>query len=358
MTDLSAAVRQALSTVIDPDLKKDLVTLNMIRELSIDADGVAAFTLVLTTAACPVKDELEQQCRDAAQSVDGITGVKLTTTSEPRQIPQLADILPGVGQVIAVASGKGGVGKSTVTANLACALAARGARVGLMDADIYGPSTPKMMGIQQEPFVSDKKIVPVVNHGVRMISMGFLVEEEAAMVWRGPMLQGAIRQFVTDVKWGQLDYLLVDLPPGTGDVQMTLSQTVPISGAVVVTTPQTIALLDARRGVTMFNKLNVPVLGLVENMSQYICPACGHTEAIFGVDGGKTYAEEIDIPFLGAIPIEPGIRQAGDEGTPIVVAEPDSRSGAAFAELANNVVRQAAINAANATRQPAPTPAE
>ena len=358
MSDQTEAVRQALSTVIDPDLKKDLVTLNMIRELSIEDGGVATFTLVLTTAACPVKAELEDQCKQAALSVDGITSVNLTTTAEPRQAPQLADVLPGVGQVIAVASGKGGVGKSTVTANLACALAARGARVGLMDADIYGPSTPKMMGIQQEPFVSDKKIVPVVNHGVRMISMGFLVDEESAMVWRGPMLQGAIRQFVTDVKWGNLDYLLVDLPPGTGDIQMTLAQTVPISGAVVVTTPQTIALLDARRGVTMFKKLNVPVIGLVENMSQYICPSCGHTEAIFGVDGGKNYAEENEIPFLGAIPLEPGVRQAGDEGTPIVVAEPDSRSGQAFTELADNVIRRASINAANPQPLTPPAPNE
>ena len=245
-------IKQALSAVIDPDLHQDLVSLNMIRDIVIKGSQVS-FRLVLTTAACPVKKELEQQCHDAVMAIEGIAQVDITVDAE---VPEgrKQDVLPGVKHIIAVASGKGGVGKSTVSVNLARALAASGAKVGLLDADIYGPSIPLMMGIQKEPFVSNKKIIPVENYGVKMISMGFLVEESAAMVWRGPMLIGAMKQFLTDVDWGELDYLLVDLPPGTGDIQMTLAQTVPLAGAVVVTTPQNIALLDARRGVTMFEK--------------------------------------------------------------------------------------------------------
>ncbi|TVR44189.1 MAG: iron-sulfur cluster carrier protein ApbC [Planctomycetota bacterium] len=337
-----AALRQALSTVIDPDLHKDLVSLNMVRNLRI-ANQVASFDLVLTTNACPVKKELEDQCRNAALSVDGVAQVEIAVSAEVPQKKVKDDVLPTVRHVFAVASGKGGVGKSTVTVNLACALAMSGARVGLIDADIYGPSIPRMMGINREPFVANKKMIPLENHGVRMISMGFLVDEKAAMIWRGPMLMGAIKQFITDVEWGELDYLLVDLPPGTGDVQMTLAQTVPLQGAVVVSTPQTIALLDAQRGVTMFRKLEVPILGIVENMSAFICPECGTSTPIFGKGGAQQYAAEEDLPFLGAVPLEPAVRECGDDGTPVVLAHPHSHSGRAFKHLAEQVAARISI---------------
>ncbi|MDA3962829.1 MAG: iron-sulfur cluster carrier protein ApbC [Planctomycetota bacterium] len=336
MSTTKEAVLTALGTVMDPDLHRDLVSLNMIRDLEIDG-STARFRIVLTTAACPVKQQLEDQCRDQALSVDGITDTDITMDAEVPEAKNKSDSLPGVKHVIAIASGKGGVGKSTVTANLACALAASGAKVGLLDADIYGPSQPLMMGVQREPFVENRKIIPIEAHGVKIISMGFLVEESAAMVWRGPMLNGAIKQFVTDVAWGELDYLLVDLPPGTGDVQMTLAQNAPIAGAVVVTTPQNIALLDARRGVTMFEKLNVPVFGIVENMSVFICPECGHAEPIFSADGGQHFAAEIGTNFLGAIPLEPAVREASDNGTPVVLARPESRSAVAFRHLAEQL---------------------
>jgi len=328
MSDRSDRVRAALGSVIDPDLGKDLVSLNMIRDLEVDG-GTARFRVVLTTAACPVKQDLEDQCRAAAQAA-------------------ASEGLPGVKHVLSIVSGKGGVGKSTVTVNLACALAETGARVGLIDADIYGPSIPMMMGIRKEPFVENRKIIPVENHRVRMISMGFLVEEEAAMVWRGPMLMGAIKQFITDVAWGELDYLLVDLPPGTGDVQMTLTQNAPIAGAVVVTTPQNIALLDARRGVTMFEKLGVPVFGIVENMSVFVCPECGHAEPIFAEGGGRAFAEQSQTAFLGAIPLEPAVREAGDGGTPVVLARPESRSAAAFQALAEQLAARVSVVALDA----------
>ena len=336
MTDLRDAVLAALGTVIDPDLHKDLVSLNMIRDLEIEGAQVS-FRLVLTTAACPVKEQLEQQAKDAALGVDGVETVNVTMDHEVPQAVNKSDNLPGVKHVVAIASGKGGVGKSTVTANLACALAAAGNKVGILDADIYGPSMPLMFGVRREPFVQNRKIIPLENHGVKLISMGFLVEESAAMVWRGPMLQGAIRQFVTDVAWGELDYLLLDLPPGTGDVQMTLAQNAPIAGAVVVTTPQNIALLDARRGVTMFEKLNVPIFGVVENMSVFVCPECGHAEPIFAEGGGKDYAESAGLNFLGAIPLEPAVRSAGDSGQPVVLDRPESRSAVAFRQLAEQL---------------------
>jgi ATP-binding protein involved in chromosome partitioning len=336
MSELDDAVMTALGTIQDPDLHQDLVSLNMIRDLTIE-DGVARFRLVLTTAACPVKEQLKSQCEQAALGVPGVRQAEVTLDAEVPAARRKSDSLPGVKHVIAISSGKGGVGKSTVTANLACALAASGARVGLLDADIYGPSIPLMFGIRREPFVQNRKIIPLENHGVKLISMGFLVEESAAMVWRGPMLMGAIKQFVTDVAWGELDYLLLDLPPGTGDVQMTLAQQAPIAGAVVVTTPQNIALLDARRGVTMFEKLQIPIFGIVENMSVFVCPECGHEEPIFAEGGGKAYADEAGLPFLGAIPLEPAVREASDAGTPIVLARPECRSAVAFSQLAEQL---------------------
>ena len=344
MSDPAALILTALATVQDPDLHKDLVALNMIRDLVVDGSTVR-FRLVLTTGACPVKKQLEDQCRAAALSVAGIREALITVEAEVPKGLGGGDILPGVRHVVGIGSGKGGVGKSTVAANLACALAASGARVGLLDADIHGPSMPTMMGVCKEPFVSNKKLIPLEAHGVKLISMGFLVAPDQAVIWRGPMVVGALKQFLTDVLWGELDYLLVDLPPGTGDIQLTLAQTVPMAGAVVVTTPQNVALNDARRSVSMFDKVNVPIIGIVENMSQFVCPQCGHVEDIFAHGGGASYATELDVPFLGAVPIEPAVRIAGDAGTPVVVANPDSRSAQAFRSIAGLVAQRLSIAA-------------
>ncbi len=271
MTDLVDQVRNALATVQDPDLHQDLVALDMVRGISV-VDGVARFQLVLTTGACPVKQQLEDQCRAAACSVPGVASAEIAVSAEVPKRAARADVLPGVRHLIGVGSGKGGVGKSTVTVNLACALAATGARVGLLDADIYGPSVPLMMGVNKQPYVIDKKMVPLERHGVKIISMGFLLEAKQAVMLRGPMVGKAVEQLVTDVRWGELDYLLIDLPPGTGDVQMSLAQTVPLAGVVVVSTPQAVALADARRSVAMFDKLNIAIFGIVENMSEFVCP--------------------------------------------------------------------------------------
>jgi ATP-binding protein involved in chromosome partitioning len=344
MTDLVEQVRNALATVQDPDLHQDLVALNMIREISV-VEGVARFQLVLTTGACPVKQQLEDQCRAAACSVPGVASAEIAVSAEVPKRSARAEVLPGVRHLIGVGSGKGGVGKSTVTVNLACALAATGARVGLLDADIYGPSVPLMMGINKQPYVIDKKMVPLERHGVKIISMGFLLEAKQAVMLRGPMVGKAVEQLVTDVRWGELDYLLIDLPPGTGDVQMSLAQTVPLAGVVVVSTPQAVALADARRSVAMFDKLNIAIFGIVENMSEFVCPSCGHVEAIFGSGGVEKEALELEVPFLGRIPLEPGVRIAGDDGTPVVLAAPQSRSAAAFTTLAGKVAQQASIYA-------------
>ncbi len=348
MSDLKAQVLQALGTVQDPDLHKDLVTLKMIRNVEV-RDGVARFALVLTTGACPVKQQLEDQCRAAATSVVGVTRAEIEVTAEVPKGLSMSDILPGVSHIIGIGSGKGGVGKSTVTVNLACSLAARGARVGLLDADIYGPSIPTMMGINRQPFVVNKRLVPIDHHGVKLISMGFLLDERQPVVWRGPMIVGALKQFITDVDWGELDYLLVDLPPGTGDIQLTLAQTVPMAGAVIVSTPQAVALLDARRSAAMFTKVNVPIFGVVENMSEFVCPQCGHVEPIFGTGGAEREAAELAVPFLGAIPLEPAVRAGGDDGIPIVISAPESRSAKAFNAVAERVAQRASILALKKT---------
>jgi ATP-binding protein involved in chromosome partitioning len=348
MSDQIAAVRAALSTVMDPDLHQDLVTLNMIRDLVVEA-GVARFRLVLTTGACPVKKELEDRCRAAALSVPGVSAAVIAVSAEVPRGAGGRDAVPGVRHVIGVGSGKGGVGKSTVAANLACVLALSGARVGLLDADIYGPSIPTMMGVDQQPFVIDRKMVPLVRHGVKIISMGLLIERSQAVVLRGPMIGKAVQQLLTDVDWGELDYLLVDLPPGTGDVQLTLTQTVNLAGAVVVSTPQAVALADARRSVAMFQKVHVPIFGLVENMSEFICPECGHVEPIFGHGGAEDEARVLKVPFLGRIPLEPAVRIAGDAGTPLVLAHPDSRSAFAFRHLAEQVAARVSITALGAS---------
>jgi ATP-binding protein involved in chromosome partitioning len=345
MDNAVVALRTALARVIDPDLGRDLVTLDMVRDLAID-DGTARFRLVLTTPACPLRAELERQCRAAALSVPGITAVEIAVSAETPAGRAGHTPLPGVRHIIAVASGKGGVGKSTVAVNLACALAATGLRVGLLDADIHGPSIPTMLGITDRGLSSDgKAIIPATAHGLRVVSLGLMIGRDDAVIWRGPMLLNALRQFLADTAWGELDHLVVDLPPGTGDVPLTLAQTVPVAGAVIVTTPQDVALADVRRGIAMFAKLEVPVFGVVENMRGFICPACGHREDVFGNGGGERCAAEFGVPFLGAVPLEPAICATGDAGTPVVLAHPESASAQAFRVIAGRIAQQASIAA-------------
>ncbi|MET0634746.1 MAG: Mrp/NBP35 family ATP-binding protein [Chitinophagaceae bacterium] len=349
-------VLEALSTVQEPDLGKDLVTLNMIRDIVIEKYYIS-FTVVLTTPACPVKDLIKNNCIAAVKKLvpDAVVKVNFTSDTTSKRTDARA-ILPGVKNIIAVVSGKGGVGKSTIAANLALAIAKDGAKVGLMDADIYGPSVPIMFGVRGErPMMMDLDgkgmIVPLEKYGIKLISIGLLVDEKNAVVWRGPMASSAIKQFVTDVYWDELDYLIVDMPPGTGDIHLTLMQTVPVTGAVIVTTPQDVALADARKGIAMFGQaqLNVPVLGLVENMS-YFTPAelPENKYYIFGKEGGKRLADEYDLPFLGQIPLVQTIREGGDKGTPVMMGN-DEISKKAFADFAGHVVRSISMRNANMT---------
>ena len=344
-------VLEALSNVQEPDLGKDIVTLNMVKDISVEGNYVS-FTVVLTTPACPMKDLIKNACINAIKllvSKEALVNVKFTSnTTSNRKADDI--LLPHVKNIIAVVSGKGGVGKSTVAANLALALSQGGANVGLMDADIYGPSVPIMFGVRGErPKMIDVNgkgvIVPLEKYGIRLMSIGLLVDEKSAVVWRGPMASSAIRQFVSDVNWGELDYLVIDMPPGTGDIHLTLMQTVPVTGVIVVTTPQDVALADAKKGIAMFGQaqLKVPVIGLVENMS-YFTPAelPDNKYYIFGKDGGKKLAEEYDIPFLGQIPLVQKIREGGDIGVPAMISD-DAVSKNAFAEFAGNAVRSIAM---------------
>lgn len=348
-------VLEALSNVQEPDLGKDIVTLNMVKDVSIEGNYVS-FTVVLTTPACPMKDLIKNACVNAVKLLvtkDAIVNVKFTSnTTSNRKVNDI--LLPHVKNIIAVVSGKGGVGKSTVAANLALALSKGGAKVGLMDADIYGPSVPIMFGVRGErPKMIDVDgkgvIVPLEKYGIKLISIGLLVDEKSAVVWRGPMASSAIRQFVSDVNWGELDYLVIDMPPGTGDIHLTLMQTVPVTGVIVVTTPQDVALADAKKGIAMFGQaqLKVPVIGLVENMS-YFTPAelPGNKYYIFGKDGGKKLAAEYDIPFLGQIPLVQNIREGGDNGVPAMIGD-DAISKNAFADFAGSAVRSIAMLNAN-----------
>ncbi len=348
-------ILKALSNVQEPDLGKDLVTLNMIKDIVIN-DNKVSFTIVLTTPACPMKDLMMNASVNAIKILvnkEAEVTVNFTSnTSSNRTDPNT--VLKGVKNIIAVVSGKGGVGKSTVSANLALALAASGAKVGLMDADIYGPSQHIMFGIRGErPMMKDDGgkglIVPIEKYGIKVMSIGLLIDEKQAVVWRGPMVSSAIRQFVTEVDWGELDYLVIDMPPGTGDIHLTIVQTVPVTGVIVVTTPQLVAIADARKGVAMFNQaqLKVPVIGLVENMS-YFSPAelPDNKYYIFGKDGGKNLADEFDISLLGQIPIVQSIREGGDLGVPAMLSE-DSISKKAFEEFAANAVRSIAMRNAN-----------
>ena len=349
-------VLEALSNVQEPDLGKDLVTLNMIQDIEIEGNYVS-FTVVLTTPACPMKEMMKNACVNAIKLLvnkEATVNVKFTSNTTTKRTDTGA-VLPNVKNIIAVVSGKGGVGKSTVAANLALALSQGGAKVGLMDADIYGPSVPIMFGVRGErPMMVEvggekPMIAPLERYGLKLISIGFLVDEKNAVVWRGPMASSAIRQFVTDVYWGELDYLVVDMPPGTGDIHFTLMQTVPVTGAVIVTTPQDVALADAKKGIAMFGQaqLNVPVIGLVENMS-YFTPAelPDNKYYIFGKDGGKRLADEYDIPFLGQIPLVQSIREGGDLGVPIMMSD-DLITKKAFQGFAAQVVRSIAMRNAN-----------
>ncbi|MCH8967904.1 MAG: iron-sulfur cluster carrier protein ApbC [Planctomycetes bacterium] len=309
-------VLDQLRTVNDPELHKDLVTLNMIKNVAI-CDGLVKVHVELTTPACPLKDTIKNDVTEAVKRLDGVREVELEWSAQVRANQQTQKKLPGVKNVIAVGAGKGGVGKSTIAVMLAIGLQREGASVGLMDADIYGPSIPKMLGIEDgKPYVKGDRILPIVQHDLKVMSMGFMVEKDKAIIWRGPMVHGVIKQFLDQVDWGELDYLIVDLPPGTGDVPLTLSQSIPMTGSVVVCTPQDVALLDAKRAVAMYQQLNVPCIGIIENMSYYLCPQCGHRDEIFDHGGAKRAAEDLKVPFLGSIPLNVRIRINGDAGTP------------------------------------------
>lgn len=347
-------ILKALSTVYDPDLGKDLVTLGMIRDLKIDGKKVA-FSVVLTTPACPLKELLRSQCLEAVSSLNLDLQVDIDMTSSVTSSRESLPLLPNVKNIIAIASGKGGVGKSTVTSNLAVALVRSGASVGIIDADIFGPSIPTMFGCESEQptikRIEDKNwIIPVEKYGVKLISIGFLAQGDQAIVWRGPMASSALKQFIGDTDWGDLDYLLFDLPPGTSDIHLTVVQTIPITGAVVVTTPQKVALADAAKGVSMFQQpqINVPILGIIENMS-YFTPAelPDNKYYIFGKDGGKNLAVDKGVPFLGEVPLVQSIRECGDSGAPIALT--DEVSAGAFMNLAQNLAQQVAIR--NATKE-------
>jgi ATP-binding protein involved in chromosome partitioning len=336
-------VLAALSKVQEPELHRDLVTLNMVRDISIH-NGTVNLTIMLTTPACPLKTQIENEARAAVLSIPGVTHVNLkldaNVPSDRRITGKLA--LP-MRNIIAVASGKGGVGKTTVAVNLAVALAQMGASVGLLDADIYGPNVPIMVGLKGLPQARDGKLVPPVAYGIQVMSMGFLVPSEQALVWRGPMLHTAIRQLFADVGWAELDYMVVDLPPGTGDAQLTLAQSVPVTGGIIVSTPQDVAWADALRGITAFRQLNVPILGIIENMSYFVCPHCGERTDIFSHGGGERAAAKLGVPFLGAIALDPAIREGGDEGEPIVVRDPDSPQARSFREVARNVAARISV---------------
>ncbi|HJU54340.1 MAG TPA: Mrp/NBP35 family ATP-binding protein [Pyrinomonadaceae bacterium] len=348
MTQVSEqSVLDALRQVRDPDLHKDIVTLGFIKDLRIEG-GAVSFRIVLTTPACPVKEQMEAAARDVVGSLAGVTSVSVTMDAEVPKGRGLGDkvTMPGVRNIVAVSSGKGGVGKSTVAVNLAVSLALDGARVGLMDMDVYGPNVPLMLGASQaKPEVEDGRLLPIEAYGVRLMSMAILQPGDKPMIVRGPILHGLVKQFLTDVKWGELDYLIVDMPPGTGDVQLSLAQLVPVQGAVLVTTPQEVAVMDVRRALRMFETVAVPVLGVVENMSYFVAPDTGVRYNIFGEGGGQKLAEQYGVPFLGAIPLGLDVREGGDKGVPVVVSQPESPQAVAFRKVAEEVARQVSIEA-------------
>jgi ATP-binding protein involved in chromosome partitioning len=348
MTQVSEqGVLDALRQVRDPDLHKDIVTLGFIKDLKIEG-GDVSFRVVLTTPACPVREQLQQQSEEVVRAVPGVSSVRVTMDAEVPKGRGLGEkvTVPGVRNIVAVSSGKGGVGKSTVAVNLAAVLAADGARVGLMDADVYGPNVPLMLGASRvRPEIQGNKLLPVEAHGIRMMSMALLKPGDEPMILRGPILHGLVKQFLQDVLWGELDYLIVDMPPGTGDVQLSLAQLVPVQGAVLVTTPQEVAVADVRRALRMFETVAVPVLGIVENMSYFVAPDTGTRYDIFGAGGGRKLAEAYGVPFLGAVPLGLEVREGGDRGVPVVVGQPDSVQAQAFRHVAEEVARQVSIEA-------------
>lgn len=355
-------IKSALSQVIHPSYKKDLVTLDLIQDLIVQ-DKYVAFTLELPKKDDELTAHLKKECANAIKKfvdpeivLDITVGINISRQREldgepepeqqqQQQKPEQEPVLSGVKNVIAVASGKGGVGKSTVAANLAVAMAQTGAKVGLLDTDIYGPSVPTMFGVKERPNITtQKKLVPIKKHGVHLVSMGFLVDQDQAMIWRGPMVTSAVKQFMQEVEWGELDYLILDLPPGTGDIQLTIVQTVPLTGAIVVSTPQTVALDDARKGVAMFSKVNVPVLGIVENMAYFVPEDMPEKKYyIFGKHGARKLAQKLEVPFLGEVPLRKDVRKTSDDGTPIVADNPGSASSIVFKEIANRVQQTLAI---------------
>lgn len=340
-------VLEALKKVRFPGLSRDIVSFGFVRDIRIEGSNVS-FTIHFQTENPNVGQQLARDAESAVRAVSGVESVRVNLEIAPRQAPGpamgggQAGILEGVRYKIAVASGKGGVGKSTVSTNLSLALRSLGYSVGLLDADIYGPSQQMMLGIEGRPQIDehDEKIIPMENHGVKTMSLGLITDPDTPVIWRGPMVMKALDQFLTDVKWGELDFMIIDLPPGTGDAQLTLTQKVPLTGAVVVTTPQDVALIDARKGLAMFRKVNVPVLGIVENMSFFLCRHCGQREEIFGHGGGKKTAEMLGVPFLGEVPIDPKVVVGGDTGQPIVVLDPQSAAAQAFREIAALIVQQ------------------
>ena len=339
------SVLDALKVVTDPDLHRDIVSLGFVKNVKISG-GDVSFTVELTTPACPVKDQMRDQARAAVLRLPGVTRVDVEMTASVRSAVSAdagRQMVPGVKNVIAVGAGKGGVGKTTVSVNLALALARAGSRVGLIDGDIYGPNVPIMLGLKTQLTTDGKKIIPAEKYGLQVISMGFLTEDDAPIIWRGPMLHGALQQFFREVAWKDLDYLVIDLPPGTGDVALSLSQTVPVAGSIVVTTPQQVSLSDTRRAVAMYRKLNIPPIGVVENMSYFMCPNCSHESDIFGRGGGEQMATDLGIPFVGRIPIYQPIREGGDRGVPIVISEPDSPAARAFMAAAERTAAQVSI---------------
>src|SRR3954471_9821146 len=327
-----AGVLEALQVAQAPDLHRDIVSLGFIKDLAVSS-GRVSFTIELTTPACPVKDQMRDQARAAVMNVSGVTDVDVRMSARVREAvggDGARASLPGVKNVIAVGAGKGGVGKTTVAVNLALALAKSGSKVGMIDGDIYGPNVPIMLGLKTQLTTDGQKIIPAEKYGLQVVSMGFMTTDDAPIIWRGPMLHGALQQFFREVRWDDLDYLVIDMPPGTGDVALSLSQTVPVAGAIVVTTPQQVSLADSRRAVRMYQKLNIPTFGLIENMSHFACPECGHESDIFGHGGGEAMAAELGTPFLGRIPIYQPIREGSDSGVPLVMSEPNSPAGRAF----------------------------
>ncbi|HEV8303566.1 MAG TPA: Mrp/NBP35 family ATP-binding protein [Gemmatimonadales bacterium] len=342
---LESQVLDALRVVRDPDLGRDIVSLGFVKDVRFaNGGGTVAFSIELTTPACPVREQMQQEARRAVAALPGVTAVEVKLTSRVRSSPGPVkeQLIPTVKNVVPVASGKGGVGKSTVTVNLALALARTGARVGIMDADVYGPSVPTLMGVADLPKPTADGIVPAERYGVKLVSMGFFLREDDAIIWRGPMLHKTVQHFLGNVQWGELDYLLVDLPPGTGDVQLTLCQSIPLTGAAVVSTPQDVALKVAQKAIAMFTQLNTPVLGLIENMAYYVCPHCGSRDEVFGSGGVRRAAERLQIPFLGEIPLATEIRARSDAGRPVVL-DPASTFGDAYLAVAERLAAQVSI---------------